>query len=405
MASWYFKATTAAGELREGQMDAAARDAVIEVLRARQLTPLQVVESASGRTAARLSGMRRQRHLAPRELAFLTIELATLLDAGVPLVRALELLGRLAQRDSARALFTRVNGRVRAGASFSEAIGAEEASFGRFYVNLVRAGEQSGRLEVTLRRLAEYLERSAELRESLLGALWYPIILVVVAVLSMGLIVGVVVPRFAEMFADAGQALPWPTQVVLVAGEFLGQYGWLCAIMLAIAAFAARQALRNSARRLRFDGWLLRLPLLGPLMAEIEAGRFTRTLATLLGGGVTMADALPVAGQALSNRHVVEAVNGITQQVRAGRRLAQPMAESGAFPRLAVEMVKVGEEAGRMEEMLLKVADTYDREVAATLKRLVALAGPAVILVLGGMIALIILSILVAVLGVNELVT
>ena len=220
----------------------------------------------------------------------------------------------------------------------------------------------------------------------------------------MGLIVGVVVPRFAEMFADAGQALPLPTQVVLWAGEFLGAWGWLCALLVAGLALLARQLLQDPGRRLRFDALMLHAPLLGRLLGELEAARFTRTLATLLGGGVTMADALPVAGQALGNRHVARCVTRITEQVRAGRRLAQPLAESGAFPRLAAEMVRVGEEAGQMEEMLLKVADTYDREVSATLRRMVALAGPAVILVLGGMIALIILSILVAVLGINELV-
>jgi general secretion pathway protein F len=405
VALFRYRAATPEGGVHEGEMTAPARNEVVSRLQGDGLIPIRV-EVAGGRRVSRRPRslpMRRAR-LPARDVAFFTVELATLLEARVPLGRALELLAGLAERPAARALLERLDARVRGGATFADALAQDAAGFGPFYLNMVRAGERGGTLGQTLRRLAAFLERAAEMRETLLAALWYPAILFVVAIMSLGIIVGVVLPRFAEMFAEAGRDLPLATQVVMAAGTFLQDWGWLVAAAIAGGALTARQMLQRPDVRRQVDAWLLGLPLVGAVVSEVEAARFTRALGTLLSGGVTLAEALPIARDALGNQAVVEAIGRVIPEVRAGRGLAVPLAECGVFPRLAAELVKVGEEAGRLEAMLNKLADTYEREVAVALRRLVALAGPSVILLLGAMIGAVILSILVAMLGINQLV-
>jgi general secretion pathway protein F len=275
--------------------------------------------------------------------------------------------------------------------------------FSRFYRNMVKAGEASGALDVALARLAEFMERSRELRDSVLSALLYPVVLVVVGILSMVVILGMVIPKISQMFAEAGQQLPWFTQLVVAAGDFVENYWWLMALAAVGLYVFMRHQYAQTASRLRWDGRLLRLPLVGALIARLEAARFTRTLGTLLGNGVPLLDAIAIAKEVVANQVIAEGIRRVTEQVRQGEGLARPLTEARVFPPLAGHLMQVGEESGNLEAMLMQLAQIYEREVQSALRRLMAVLEPALILGLAVVIAAIILSVVMAILSINNL--
>ncbi|MDX1434395.1 MAG: DUF1365 family protein, partial [Gammaproteobacteria bacterium] len=261
----------------------------------------------------------------------------------------------------------------------------------------------SGALAAALARLAEFMERSRALRESVISALLYPVVLLVVACLSILIILGFVVPRVSEMFADAGRALPWFTQVVVSTGGFVQQFWWLLAVAVVGAWLYMRNQYANPAGRLRWDRRWLALPLVGDVISKLEAARFTRTLGTLVANGVPLLDAIAIAREVIANRVISEAVGGVAERVRQGEGLARPLTETGVFPPLAGHLMQVGEETGNLEAMLMKLADIYEREVQGSLRRLMTVLEPALILGLALVIAAIIMSIVMAVLSINDL--
>jgi general secretion pathway protein F len=292
---------------------------------------------------------------------------------------------------------------VRGGKSLSQALGARPETFSRFYVNIVRAGEAGGALGTVLRRLAETMDRSKELRESIRSALIYPTILIGVAVMSVMILLVFVVPQFESTFAQAGKALPIPTQVVIVAGTFLQRWWW--ALIPAIALFVLwfrRRGRIPSVRRSR-DARLLRMPLVGDLLTKLEVARFARTLSTLIGNGVTLLGALAIVKETMGNLVLSNALDGVIAKLREGKGFGRPLADTGLYPRLATQMILVGEESGRLEEMLTRVADVYDREVAVGTKRFLAVLEPVLILGLAVLVGGIVFSVLLGVMGMNEL--
>ena len=326
-----------------------------------------------------------------------------MLKAGLSLDRALDLLGQLSAGGPLEPVIGRVRESVRGGKDLSAALGEEEGLFTPFFRNMVRAGEASGALGLALARLAEFQERARELRSTVSSALVYPALLLVFSVVSLSVILGVVVPRIATMFEDAGQELPAMTRAVIAGGAFVNQWWWAMLIAAVGLWFLARARLRLPAVRARWDARLLRMPLFGSLVTRYEAARFTRTLGTLLQNGVNLLEALGIAQAGIGNRTLAAGVSEVAAGVRAGRGLSQPLLEAEVFPQLANNLIKVGEESGHLEDMLLQLADIYDRETRDTLGRIVSLIGPLTILVLGGLIAGIIMSVLSAVLSVNDL--
>ena len=405
MPVFQFKAVNAAGEVSQGQLEAASREAAVQRLQAQGHVPIRVEAAAEGAATAAPPRPRaaRGRRLKRDDLGVFTLELHTLLDAGLPLDRALELVATLSESGALRDVVTRVHAAVRGGADLSEAMAEEPRLFSPFYVNMVRAGEAGGELHAALARLSEFLERSRALRESVVSALLYPCILLGVAVISLAIIMGVVIPRFSEMFADAGAALPWHTQFLVDAGAFLQQWWWALAAGAVTLVLGLRRLLEEPGVRLQVDGWLLRSPVLGDLVARLEAARFTRTLGTLVANGVPLLDAITISRQIIGNRVVLAAMDRVVDSVRAGEGLAKPLLHADVFPRLAGHLMKVGEETGNLESMLLRLAQIYDREVSTSLRRVVALAEPALIIGLGVLIAGVVLSIVVAIFSINEL--
>jgi len=276
--------------------------------------------------------------------------------------------------------------------------------FSRFYVNIVRAGEAGGALGAVLTRLADTMERNKELRESVKSALIYPMILICVAVTSVMVLLVFVVPQFQQTFAQAGKALPLPTQVVIFVGTGLRKYWWLLIAVVVAGVWLFRRWLSRPEVRFRWDQRLLRWPLVGDLTAKVEVARFARTLATLLGNGVTLLAGLSIVKETMTNTVLAQGIDGVTTRLREGKGFGRPLLETGLYPRLATQMILVGEESGRLEEMLNRVADVYDREVAMAVKRFLAVLEPALILGLAVLIGGIVFSILLGVMGMSELV-
>ncbi len=403
-----YRAVNAAGDVAAGELDAPNEAEIVDRLRDQGLMPMQVVAAVGNRGAAaqrrpRLSWFAPRRVTRDNVLA-ITRELSTLLRAGLTLDRALEVLIGLASAPPVAALLQAVRDNVRGGKSLSQALDMRRDVFSRFYVNVVRAGEAGGALGTVLSRLAETMERNKELRESVKSALIYPTILVCVAVASVMVLLVWVVPQFQQTFAQAGRALPVPTQVVIVVGTGLKRYWWLLLLGVAAAVWLFRRRLTRPEVRFRWDGRLLRAPLLGDLLAKVEVARLARTLATLLANGVTLLAGLSIVKETMTNTVLANALDGVVTRLREGKGFGRPLVETGLYPRLATQMILVGEESGRLEEMLHQVADVYDREVAAAVKRFLAVLEPALILSLAVLIGGIVLSILMGVMAMSELV-
>jgi general secretion pathway protein F len=407
MGSYRYKGVDTQGEVVEGRMEAGAEAEVVKRLQEAGLLPIQVqAASGAGSVASLLPSLWRggMQGLRRRDVAAFTQELATLLGAGLALDRALQMLLELTDDTRLRRVIARIDERVRAGATLSAALEEHGGPFSGLYVSMVRAGEASGALDQALARLAEHLERMRELRNSVLSALIYPLILLVVAGVSVLVLLIVVVPRFTALFEDMGAALPLSTQLVFSTAELLRGYGWILAVgVLGMIAYVRVQRAVPSVRR-RWDRRLLRVPVLGDVLIKVEVARFSRTLGTLLGSGVPLLGALGIVRDTLTNRAVAEAVEHASGELQQGRGLAGPLAGTEVFPRMAVQMIRVGEESGRLDEMLLRVAGVYDREVRLAIQRLLALLEPVLIVGLGLLIAAIVLALLSAVLSMNELV-
>ncbi len=405
MSVFHYKAVNADGETEEGDMDATLEAAVVTRLQDAGYIPI-LVEPVTRRRSARARrpwSFGKQR-VSSRDVELFTRELATLLRAGLPLDQSLQTLIEVSESETLRRLVTGINDLVRDGAAFSSALEGQPGAFSDLYINMVRAGESAGALDTTLTRLADYLERLRDLRESITSAITYPLILVVVAGVSIIILLTLVIPQFAQMFADMGAALPLPTRIVMGAGEILRNYWWAPPLVVLALAFAVRNWLEDPAHRVWWHRRLLRLPMVGALVTRVEIARFTRTLGIMLNNGVPVLGALSIVKGSMHNRALAEDVSSAAQSLEAGRSLAASLSEHETFPKLTIKMIHVGEESGQLEDMLLRLAEVYDQEAQAAIRRLLTLLEPALIVTLGVLIAGIIMSILVAVLGMNQLV-
>lgn len=402
MANFFYKAVRMDGEAVEGQVEAPDEAAVIRHLQQEGLIPLAT--RRAGGIRDHLFSSRRRQNLTTKEIGGLTRELSTLLEAGLTLDRSLQILIELGDEERIIRVLEDLQSRVRGGATFSAALEHQGGQFPRLYINMVRAGESSGALDAVLGRLAEYLEKTADLRETVISALVYPLILLVVAGLSVILLLVFVVPQFAVLFQDMGAALPLPTRIVMGVGDFFRDFWWALLVLIAITAVLVEKALAKPEVRDRFDSRILRLPLFGDLIWKLETARFCHTLSTLLKNGLTLLSALNLAKEVVNNRKLAGLMNEASEDLKHGRGLAQPFTQREILPQMALQMVRVGEESGALDTMLAKVANIYDKETQASVKRLLTLLEPALIIGLGIIVAGIIISIIVPILGANELV-
>ena len=407
MAQFQYRASDPQGKIVEGTIDAPEVAGVVARLHDRGLIPIKIgAPGVAGAKPARLAlpsmptfGRRGPRR---RDLLVLTQELSALVSAGLPLDRSLVTLAELADHPDLKRIMGEVLHAVQGGKSLAEAL-AQHKFFPPLYVNMVRAGELGGFLEVVLQRLSEYLDSSQALRDEVRSALTYPILLTFAMGGSMLVLLTYVLPKFATLFTDLGRSLPLPARVVLGASEILRGYWWVGVLAVVGTVVGVRYSIRSPRGRYNFDQWKLRLPGLGMLLKKTEVAGLARTLGTLLKSGVPLLQALGVLKEIAGNQVIVRALGEVEAGVREGEGVSGPLGRSGVFPPLAVQMMSVGEETGRLDELLLRVADHYDREVRVQVDQFTRLLEPVLILVMGLGTGFIVISMLSAIFSVNDL--
>jgi len=400
MRKYRYNALTSAGEQVSGLHAGPDSAAVIAWLHSQALLPIDAAEQDE---AAPARPKRRSGPLPGAELCLISQQLARLLKAGLPLDRALALLIDLIPARATRQCLQAVLDRVRDGAGLAEALGAQGKSFPQTFITLVRAGEMSSALQPVLAETAVFLQRAEAIRHHIISAMVYPAILILVAALSVGLILTAVLPQFEPMFQQAGTRLPAITQAVITAGDLLRGYWWLIAGLLVALVLAARAVLRTPTGALARDRALLALPVIGPLVLRVETGRFCRTLGVMVASGVPAPTALELSGATLGNGILAAAVADAALRFREGDGLSAPLARSGRFPQLALQLIRIGEETARLDEMLAEVASLFDHEVQRALERLLAALVPALTVSMGLLVAVIVAAVMMALLSVNAL--
>jgi general secretion pathway protein F len=398
-----YKAVSPTGETVQGTMEAGSLDRVISRLQEAGNIPLQARESGQGGFSLDMLRFSK-RGMSSREIGQFTQQLSTLLGAGLPLDRSLQVLLELSENDRIKRTVTDIRDRVREGGSLSDALEAQHGTFGRLFINMVTAGEIGGTLDQTLERLSDYLERSKELKDSVVSALIYPILLILLAGGSLVLLLVYVIPQFTPIFEELGGDLPTITKIVLAVGGVLQNFWWGLIGIVVITVFWFRNMLADPVRRLGWDKRVLDMRWIGDLVAKIETARLSRTLGTLLVNGVPLLSALSIARNVVGNTVLKQDVQDTAREVKTGGGLARNLGREGRFPRLALQMISVGEETGKLDEMLLKVSDTYDTEVRNTIDRLLSIFTPVITLFLAIIIGTIVLSVLLAILSINDLV-
>jgi len=404
MTTFAYRAADRHGRTLDGIMEAPDARAVVEKLREDACFPIRIAPQEERARGGWSLAALRPRGVRGRDLVAYTQELATLVEAGLPLDRALAILGELTPSARLRAVTAALLTAVRGGSSLGDALAQHSPRpFSRLYVNMVRAGEKGGVLEATLTRLAEYLEESQAMRDTVASAMIYPALLATVGAGAVVFLLTFVIPRFADIFKDLGGGIPLPTQILLEVSGGFQRFWWALALLAVGAVLGARVVLAAPRARLVVDRLVLRAPLLGEVVRKGETARFARILGTLLRSGVPLIGALAVVKEMLTSRPLALAADGLADGVRGGAGLHQPMAAARVFPPLAVHMVRVGEETGRLEEMLLKVGAVLEADTRRRLTRLVALAEPVIILGMGLVVGFIVLAMLMAIFSISEL--
>ena len=415
MPDFVWRAATASGQITEGRITSASAALALKQLRSQGLAPISLDDQALGGALVDSVAAQSEKGFAPvkakvdegpvkaADVLALSSELAIMLRAGLALDSALRVLIEMSYKPSLSSLLQQMLDDVKSGTALSKALAKHPHLFGDFYVNMIRSGEVSGQMSSVLDRLVEHMEGQRALRESVVSATIYPAILLVVAILSLVGMLGFVVPQFEKLFMDMGDALPWPTKIVMEMGHLFTRYGVVLAALAFVAGYVGLRWLRSSAGRLWWQGRVLRLPMIGSLALKYQLTLYARSLGTLLGNGVPLLTALAIATDTVGNSVLQKSLSCVSPIVKEGGKVVQAVTATGIFEPLAINLIRVGEETGRIGPMMIELANILNREVEICIKRLLTLLEPLLILVLGFLIAGIIISILLGILSINDL--
>lgn len=403
MPLYTYKAINQQGKQEQGLREAVDENQLLLELQSKGLIPVKIEQTKTTSFLGFRIGEFKHR-LSTKDIVNFTTELATLVESGLPLDRSLTILIELTE-DNKRLNTVVINilERIKAGKSLADSLEMEANVFTKFYLNMVRAGEMGGDLGGVLHELFDYLERSQNLKEKVTSALIYPAMLLLMSVASMLVMLVFVVPQFKEMFESAGQNLPLPTQIVVAVADFIKSYWWMGLGSVLLIMQTTKWQLENPVRKKVIDSYVLKMPLIGEVLLVKEVAVFSRTLGTLLGNGVSILKSIVIVKEIITNSLLVEIIEKTEMQIKQGMTLSLALAEFNVFPKLAIQMIKMGEETGRLEEMLIKIADIYDKQLGNSIQRMLSLLEPSLIIFLGVMIGGIIVSILLAILSVNDL--
>jgi len=390
-----YRATTLDGSVIEGVIEANDERSAVDRLKNTGVIPLKVSSPRGG-----LQKQFRLRSSKADVLTF-TTELSALLSAGLPLDRGLNILAELSEDKEMKAIIQAVLKSIREGSSFSDALQKHPRTFSKLYINMIRAGEAGGVLDVVLDKLNEFLESTKALKDHVVSVMIYPAILMVTGGISIIVLLTFVLPKFSVIFAELGGALPLSTQILLNASNTIKTYWWICAAAVVIGWMFFKNYTKSQAGRYQWDK--LKLRLLGDIIKKLETARFCRTLGTLLKSGVPLLQALQNAKDVIENTVVAATIDTVASGAKEGKGITVPLSQTNVFPQLALSMIKVGEETGQLDTMLMKVAQTYEKSLNVAIKRFVSLLEPVMILIMGLLIAFIVISMLLAIFSITDL--
>ena len=377
MPVWTYSARTVGGDIRRAEVDLPSKDHVIAYLRKQKLIPVSVREKPKD------ISLTQRKRVKARDLVIFTRQFSTMINAGLPLVQALDILSRQTENQMLKKAVGDVVYDVEAGNTLADALKQHPKIFTQLYTNMVAAGESGGLLDTILMRLATFLEKSEHLQRKVKGAMIYPGVVLSVAVIAIAILLLFVIPVFESVFASFNQTLPLPTRIVIGLSNFLQGYWWVIVLAMVGAAFVFRRWIATRSGRLQFDRLLLRAPILGNLVRKAAIARFTRTLGTMLASGVTILDGLEITARTAGNRVIHDAVMQSRTAIAGGKSIAEPLKETEVFPPMVTQMIHVGEETGDLDGMLSKIADFYDDEVDVAVENLLKVLEPALIVILG----------------------
>ncbi len=397
--AFYFKAVAADGKVRTGSLNADTEKAAAIELRRQGLTPVWVGLEQSKSFDLKLPSFGGGKR---RDVLFFTQEISTLLNAGVPLDRALSITTELTERQQFRAVVLDVLRVLKGGKSLADSLGSRPEYFSELYVNMVRAGEASGSLAAVFDRLAEFERTRDDLRNYIISSMIYPGLLALVGAGSIFVLMNFVVPRFAAVFEESRLQMPLPTKIMLEVSRFVQTWGWVGISGIVGLLVALRLYIRTGTGRLWWDTLRLRVPLLGDALRKAETARFARAMSTLVANGVPLVQCISISGAILNNRKIAGSLDSVSQGVKRGEGIAAPIRRAAQFPPLAAHLLMVGEETGRLDQMFSRMADIYENDTRAAIKRFSSLFEPLVILIMGVMVGVLILSILLAITSINE---
>jgi general secretion pathway protein F len=400
-ATFHFRAVAPDGKLRTGTLHGDNEKFVAQELRKQGLTPVYVGVGQKAAVDIKLPGFSGGRR---RDVLFFTQELSTLLNAGVPVDRALSITSELTERPRFKGVVSEVIRVLKGGKTLADSLAAQPLYFSELYINMVRAGEASGSLAAVFERLAEFERTRDDLRNYIVSSMVYPALLATVGTASVIFLLTYVVPKFAAVFQDSQLKMPTPTRIMLETSNVLTKYGWI-GIAALVGGFVLLQLwTRTGAGRLGWDGFKLKIPVLGDALRKAEVARFARAMSTLVANSVPLVQSIAIAGATLNNKKIAGSLAAVSAGVRRGEGIATPLRKAGEFPPLAAHLLAVGEETGRLDSMFLRMADIYEADTRTAIRRFTSLFEPIVILVMGIIVGALILSMLVAITSMNEVV-
>ena len=407
MPLYSYKATDTSGKIIKGSLDVPDEKGVAAKLHSMGYIPIRI--SPPGRERISLDFDLSKsvgavfKRASTKDVMTFTLDLSVLLEAGLPVDKALSILAAVTEKDRFKEIIKDVLKNIEGGSYLSDALAKHPAVFSSFYVNMIKAGEAGGILDNVLNRLGVFLESAQELRDYIKAAMVYPAFLAFVGGISIIILLTFVIPKFSVIFSDMGQTIPLSTRFLLGFSEILRVYWWAIIGVSAAGYLFLRRYAGTRAGRIKIDKYKMKLPVSGELVKKIETARFTRTLGTLMKSGVPILQALLLVKDIIGNRVIAKSIEDIYERVKKGESLSKPVSDSGVFPSLAIEMITVGEETGKLDEMLLKVADNYEKIVRNMVKKFISFLEPAMILVMGLVVGFIVISMLMAIFSINEM--
>ncbi len=401
MATFFFRAVATDGKLRAGSLSAESDRTVARELRRQGLTPIYVGLEQKKSFELKLPAFARGQR---RDVLFFTQELSTLLNAGIPVDRALSITGELTERSKFRFVVLDILRVLKGGKSLAESLATHPEYFSDLYVNMVRAGEASGSLASVFERLAEFEKSRDELRNYIISSMIYPTLLATVGLASIIVLLTFVVPKFASVFEESHMKIPTPTLIMLQVSKVITAYWWIVASVVVVTAVSFRLYTRTTPGRLWWDTIRLKVPLLGIALRKAETARFARSMATLVANSVPLVQSIGISGAILNNRMIAGALGEVAQGVKRGEGIAAPVRKAAVFPPLAAHLLMVGEETGRLDQMFARMAEIYETDTRTSIKRFTTIFEPLVILIMGVMVGALILSILLAITSINDVV-